>query len=233
MRRHFYFGTQRIDFTLTYSKRKSLGVKVYPDVSVMVIAPLEAEETIILKKLRSKAPWILKQIEDFNSFRPATPPRRFVNGETHLYLGRQYRLKIVPDEMDAVKVYRGRLMMHATNTAIPTLRDQLQKWYKKKARIVFEELLEEVLPKFKRYKIPAPILAIRSMSKRWGSCASGGKIILNSELIKASKVSIEYVIVHELYHLVHRNHGKAFFNLLNRVLPDWKKLKDRLEYGLV
>ena len=93
-------------------------------------------------------------------------------------------------------------------------------------------MVEEILPKFKKYKIQNPTLNIRPMSKRWGSCTPSGKIILNTELIKAPKGSIEYVIIHELTHLVHRNHTKSFFDLQNRIMPDWKKWKDRLEYSL-
>jgi predicted metal-dependent hydrolase len=112
------------------------------------------------------------------------------------------------------------------------LEKQLQQWYRQRASIIFEEMLEEVLPKFKRYKIQKPALVKRKMSKRWGSCTPTGKIILNTELIKAPKGSIEYVVIHELAHLVHHNHTKPFFDLLSRILPDWKKWKNRLEYCL-
>lgn len=226
------FGERVIDFTLYRKERKSLGIKVHPEGTVEVFAPLAAKQEEIEKKVRKKAPWILKQIDFFTVYKPATPPRRFVNGETHLYLGRQYRLKIVPDCENVVKIYRGQLWMHAANTEPEVLRQQLNNWYKRRAGIVFTELLEELLPKFNKYKINKPSLAIRFMSKRWGSCTPTGKIILNTELIKAPKGSIEYVIVHELSHLVHYNHTKAFHNLQSIILPDWKKWKDKLENTL-
>lgn len=232
MQHQIKFGSQTIDFSLKYIKRKSLGIKVHPDTTVEVLAPIDTLEIDVLKKVKAKSLWIIKQQSHFNSFRPATPPRRFVNGETHLYLGRQYRLKIVPDTINLIKVYRGQLFIHATNTSQASLEAQLNKWYHQKAVIIFEELMNEVVPKFKRYKISKPTITIRKMKKRWGSCTLSGKIILNTELIKAPKGSIEYVIIHELCHLIHRNHTKPFFNLLNRMLPDWKKWKERLEYSL-
>lgn len=232
MKRTLHYGAKEITFTLAYQNRKSLGIKVRPDTTVCVLAPVDAKETDVLKKVKAKSPWILKQINHFNSFRPATPPRRFINGETHLYLGRQYRLKIIPDTVNVIKAYRGQLFIHSMNPTKGALEKQLQQWYRQKASIIFEEMLEEVLPKFKRYKIQKPTLVIRKMSKRWGSCTPAGKIILNTELIKAPKGSIEYVIIHELTHLVHRNHTKPFFDLLSRILPDWKKWKERLEYSL-
>ena len=232
MKQHLLYGSKRIDFTLSFVNRKTLAIKVYPDTSVEVIAPLDTEKEKVFQKLKIKAPWILKQINNFNSFRPSTPARRFVNGETHLYLGRQYRLKIIPDTHNIVKAYRGQLILHSVNTSKDALEKQLQQWYKQKATVVFSEMIEEILPKFKKYKIQKPSLTIRTMAKRWGSCTPTGKIILNTELIKAPKGSIEYVVIHELAHLVHHNHTKPFFDLQNRIMPDWKKWKDRLEYNL-
>ena len=90
-----------------------------------------------------------------------------------------------------------------------------------------------LLPLFKKYEIIKPELHIRSMEKRWGSCTPNGKIILNPELIKAPKGSIEYVIIHELCHLVHHNHTKSFYDLQEFMMPDWKKWKEKLEHSLV
>jgi predicted metal-dependent hydrolase len=232
MQHQIKFGSRTIVFNLKHRKRKSLGIKVHPDCGVEVLAPIAAKEDQVFESVKIKAPWILKQIDHFNTYKPSTPIRRFINGETHLYLGRQYRLKIVPGDVDEVKAYRGQLWMHSQNPTPEVLKVQLDKWYKQRAYIVFNELLEEILPKFKRYKISEPVLTIRTMSKRWGSCTPAGKIILNTELIKAPKGSIEYVIIHELCHLVHHNHTKAFQNLQSRMLPDWQRWKDRLEYSL-
>lgn len=233
MQHEIKFGSRTVVFNLEYSKRKSLGIKVHPNNSVEVLAPVDADEGKIFETVKAKAPWILKQIDHFNTYKPSTPARRFINGETHLYLGRQYRLKIVPDKVDVVKAYRGQLWMYSQNSKPELLKKQLDVWYKQKASVVFTELLEEVLPRFKRYKISEPVLSIRTMSKRWGSCTSAGQIILNVELIKAPKGCIEYVIVHEISHLVHHNHTKAFQNLQSKILPDWKRWKDKLEHILV
>lgn len=232
MKQYIQFGSKRIDFVIHFVERKSLAIKVHPDASIEVLAPINAGEQKILEKLRLKAPWILKQVEIFNSYRPGTKPRRFINGETHLYLGRQYRLKIVSDNMNVIKAYRGQLFMHAIDTGKNSLEKQLRQWYREKAVLIFAEMMDEVLPKFKKYKIQQPVLSVRTMAKRWGSCTPSGKIILNPELIKAPKGSIEYVVIHELCHMVHHNHTKPFFDLLNRMLPNWQKWKDRLEYSL-
>lgn len=232
MQHKIKFGSKQIAFSLDYKERKSLTIKVHPDSRVEVIAPKSAEEKVVLNKVREKAPWILKQIAQFNSYRPATPTRRFVNGETHLYMGRQYRLKVIKKTINSIKVYNGWIHMQALRIAATSLVVQLYKWYTDRARIIFNEILAKVMPRFKRYGVLAPDIIIRKMSKRWGSCTSSGKIILNTELIRASRPCIEYVIIHELCHLVHRNHSKTFYNLLNRLMPDWEKWKRKLEFSL-
>jgi predicted metal-dependent hydrolase len=231
MQHQIKFGSRTVVFNLEYKKRRSLSIKVHPDFRVEVIAPFEAKEAKVFQQIKRKAPWILKQIDYFNTYKPSTPSRRFINGETHLYLGRQYRLKIVLDKEVAVKVYRGKLWMYAPHTNPEALRSHLDQWYKQKALIIFNELLTQILPKFRRYKIKITAFSIRTI-KRWGSCTPSGKINLNPELVKAPKGSIEYVIVHELCHLIHHNHTNAFRNLLFRMLPDWYKWKERLEYTL-
>ncbi|HAD80758.1 MAG TPA: hypothetical protein DCF99_17295 [Flavobacteriaceae bacterium] len=91
-----------------------------------------------------------------------------------------------------------------------------------------QKLLEE-FPRFKEYEIS---LSHKFLKKRWGSCATNGNILLNTELIKASKICIEYVIIHELCHLIHPNHSKDFYELLTELLPNWQKIKHKLETTL-
>ncbi len=224
------FGTRVINYELDYQDRKTLGIRVYPDCRVKVIAPHGITEEILKTKLRKKAPWIIRQLFEFLSYHPLTPPRKFVNGETHLYLGRQYRLRIERASSNKVKLFRGRLLvLKNENTSAENL---LSDWYREKASIHFNETLIKILPLFTRYNINPPEIQLRQMSTRWGSCTPKGKIILNPELIKAPKGSIEYVIIHELCHLIHHNHTRAFYELQESIMPDWKKWKERLETTL-
>lgn len=232
MQQQIQFGSKTIAFNLEYRKRKTLGIKVHPDMQVEVLAPFDASIDEISGKVKQKAPWIIKQLGQFSTYLPKTPARRFISGETHLYLGRQYRLKIVKGDEEGIKVYRGLLWVTTSNPTPETVEKLLLQCYREKANTVFNNLLDDILPMFKKFRIAKPRLEIRAMSKRWGSCTPSGKIILNTELIKAPKGSIEYVIIHELCHLVHYNHTPAFFALQNKLMPDWKKWKDRLEYSL-
>jgi predicted metal-dependent hydrolase len=227
------FGSRTIAFTLLFQNRKTLGIKVFPDSAVQVIAPLDAQEPTILQKVKTKAPWILKQIDFFHSFRPLTPERRYISGESHLYLGAQYKLKVIEAPENCVKALRGQLSVYTLNTNPHQVEQLLTDWYRQRAEQVFIALLKKVLPRFQQHQIGEPEILIRKMKKRWGSCTAKGKIVLNLELIKAPKPCIEYVIIHELCHLIHHEHTRYFFALLEQMLPDWKKWKDRLEYAMV
>ncbi len=224
------FGSTVIKYSLTYQERKSLGIKVYPDGSVRVAVPFDTMEMEIQNYVKKKAPWIIKQQREFLSYHPLTPPRLYVNGETHLYLGRQYKLRIETETKNDVKLYRGHLIINCNEKG--NAREILNKWYREKATIHFKEMLDKTFPLFKQYKISKPDLQIRQMEKRWGSCTPNGKVILNPELIKAPKGSIEYVVIHELCHLIHHNHTKNFYDLQESLMPDWKIWKERLEQSL-
>lgn len=227
----FMFGSREINYELSYQDRKTLGIRVYPDCKVKVIAPYDTTEETLKSRLKEKAPWIIKQQLEFLSYHPMTPPRKYINGETHLYLGRQYKLRIEKGTINEVKLFRGRLLiLKKDNISAKSL---LSKWYREKASSHFEETLKKILPLFARFKIAHPELQIRQMPTRWGSCTHTGKVILNPELIKAPKGSIEYVIIHELCHLIHHNHTRAFYDLQETIMPDWKKWKDRLERSLI
>jgi len=224
------FGSATVTYSLSFKERKTLGIKVFPDCSVHVISPLQASSEEINTKLKERAPWILKQLNEFLSYHPLTPPRKYFAGETHLYLGKQYKLKLEISDTNQVKLKSGYLIIYHKDDSTP--KEVLNDWYKIKATDYFSKTLGASLSLFSKYSIKVTTLRVRKMSKRWGSCTTDGKIILNTELIKAPKGSIEYVVIHELCHLVHHNHTKAFYDLQKSIMPDWKKWKERLEQSM-
>jgi predicted metal-dependent hydrolase len=227
MKHSIQFGSKEIDFLLEYSGRKSLGITVTPDLSVLVKAPVDTSINKIEEKLRKKAAWVIKQQSFFLSFHPKTPARKFISGETHLYLGRQYRLKIINEKEESVKL-KGRFIEVSTpeKTRAKLL---LNKWYLQNAKIKFHSIAQLLVDQFRKHKAEPSSIVLREMPTRWGSCTAKGKLILNPELIKAPKGCIEYVIIHELCHLIHRNHTQKFIDLQTKEMPDWEKWKMRLE----
>ncbi len=233
MQTEIQFGSRKITAEIKYSDRNSISIRVNPAGEVTILAPDGIPYGQLIVKIIQKVPWVLKQQRYFNRFKPLAKPRRYVSGETHLYLGRQHKLKVVRAEEKCIKVYRAQIWVYEKDTRPQAVKNVVDKWYRQRAREVFLELLKEAFPRIHRYyRKEMPGLLIRNMSKRWGSCTRAGNIVLNLELIKASKSCIEYVIVHELCHLVHHNHTQAFFGLLAKLLPDWEKRKQKLEERL-
>jgi predicted metal-dependent hydrolase len=221
------FGSKKIDFIVEYSTRKTLGITVTPDLDVLVKAPIASSLEKIKEKLLKKAAWILKQQSFFLTFQPKTPARRYIGGETHLYLGRQYLLKIESGKKDAVKL-KGKFIEVRTSDK-SKVKGLVKEWYLLHAKSKFNEIARPLIEKFKRYKVEPDSIVYREMPTRWGSCTPKGKIILNPELIKAPKGCIEYVVIHELCHLIYHDHTQKFIDLQTKEMPDWEKWKSKLE----
>jgi predicted metal-dependent hydrolase len=231
---HMVYGNQTITYRVLYAARRTMEIAVHPDGQVVIKAPADVKPEAIRHRVHKRARWITRQIAYFQQFQPRTPPRRYVGGETHLYLGRQYRLKLSKGGSDGVKLARGYFIVSYRDEASPaTVRQLLDRWYLVKARAKFSELLELRLPEFQRMGYDKPTLHIRRMKTRWGSLSPNGVLALNRDLIRAPRDCIDYVITHELCHLKYSNHSPEFYRLLERFLPDWERRKARLELGLV
>lgn len=224
------YGRKTIDFSLLYCDRKTMEIAVHPDSTVIVKAPVQSDITLIEKKIIKRARWILRQLNYFKQFNPKTPDRCYVNGETHLYLGKQYRLKLAEGTENSVKLSRGFFHITCRNEPTPSATKKLlNQWYSEKAQLQFTKSLDHCWQNFKHLEIEKPKLSIKQMQKRWGSLSSRGAITLNTNLIKAPKECIDYVVTHELCHLKHHNHSPDFYNLLSSIMPDWEKRKQKLE----
>jgi predicted metal-dependent hydrolase len=224
------YGVETIHFGLTHTGRKSLAISVLPDLSVAVTAPHGSPLELIRKKVRKRAPWILKQQDYFKAYLPKQPPRRYVSGETHLYLGRQYRLKVFESDTESVRLRGGYIHIGIKNRSDTSrAKALLDGWLLLHARDQFERRLVACWERLRKQGIPFPRLCLRRMQKRWGTCTRDGVIYLTPSLVKAPGSCIDYVIIHELCHLKHAHHGKAFYDMLRRAMPDWGQRKMRLE----
>jgi predicted metal-dependent hydrolase len=223
-------GTERVTFALFRSDRRTLGITVNPDSSLSVTAPHSASEEAILERLQRRGPWILRTRRAFDLLRPRTPPRQYVSGETHWFLGREYRLLVEPDRPVGVELTATHLLVGGIDPDEHSrVRNRVQNWYQREGRAVMSARYSDLLRKF---PCPdgRPRLIVRPMEKRWGSLTPGGlALILNRRLAEVDVRVIDYVIVHELCHLVHPDHSAAFLKLLAERMPDWAARKDKLE----
>jgi hypothetical protein len=212
---------------------------VHPeDLRVIVKAPEGTPLEEIEARVMKRGAWILKQQRELERYLPHLPPRQYVSGETHRYLGRQHRLKVIESENGTGEGVRrdGNFIYVQVKDRADTARvqDLLDSWYHEHARNIFEERLAACYPKMEHVGVPYPDIIVRAMSTRWGSCSAKGRITLNVKLVKVPKPYIDYVIFHELCHLAEPNHTARFYELLSRVLPNWEDLREKLnmyEFG--
>lgn len=216
---------------LKRTNRKTLAISVLPDGTLELIAPAKASEALILVKVLKRKAWIMTQRRAFKEINAVRPPSRYVSGATHRYLGRQYRLKITQAETARVSLRGGYFEMQVPQLDAVSVKKALTQWFRHRAKEQFTRRLERWNEWCRQRRLPEPRLRLLSMPKRWGSALKDGTVCLNPELIKAPSVCVDYVIAHEVCHLRHPDHGRAFWNLLSQVCPNWKQLKQRLEEG--
>src|SRR5690606_812861 len=137
--------------------------------------------------------------------------------------GRQYRLKVIKGIKEEVKLIGKYLWVHVSDKDdLHQIKKLIDKWYREHAQNKFTERFEIIFPRFKKEGIKLPLLQLKVMSKRWGSYIFG-KIILNIKLVEAPVHCIDYIITHELCHVKNPNHGKTFYQSLNKAMPDWQE----------
>lgn len=226
-RDHIQYGATIIDYDIEFAQRKTLSICVNPDSSVCLRAPIDATLEQIQQKVHKRASWILKQKRFFESFGTSTTKRQYISGESHLYLGRQYMLRVKESNVNAVH-YQNNIIeiecRHKKDAGI-----LLQTWFRQRANVKFQEYAQPIIEQFSIYGVKPQSLSIKKMDKRWGYCTIDGHITLNPRLICAPRCCIEYVITHELCHLIYRSHNKEFYALLTKEMPHWEKWKNKLE----
>ena len=205
---------------------KNITLKVRPNGEAILTTPKAASDEHIKFIMQKRAKWIAKKRTFFASFK--TPQKEYVSGEDFKYLGRSYRLKVMQSKEERVKLQRGYLELFVKDKSDLERKENLvHEWYNEKATLYFFNILQEFN---KIVKQDIKSVKIRQMKTRWGSCNPYKSYInLNIELIKKPRACIEYVVFHELVHLLHPDHSKKFYDYLTLYMPDWQKRKEILE----
>ncbi len=225
------WGTIDIVYRYGFSRRKTFALRVHPDLTVTVKAPFGSSLSDIQGLVKRRAAWISRAWSDFAQYLPRQPQRRYISGETHRYMGKQYRLKVQQGDIDSVKCMRGYLWITTSHNPTPgKTKNLLEGWYRTHAKKIFQERLLVCGQKLTSEIKNPPTLQIKKMVSRWGSLSRAGRITLNLELIKAPRECIDYVILHELCHFKVRHHGPKFWKLLQDLMPDFKERRKKLNF---
>lgn len=230
------YRQQPIEFELRRKNVKNVNVNVKPDMSVMVSAGDDVPLDVIKEFIHRRGAWILKTLNHFKQVEPEPQsPREYVSGESFTYLGKQVRLKVYTSDTDQVTYTRGFLELYTQDpSSLKRKRSLLKRWFQARTETILHESLQAVYPQVQKYGVTQPNIMIQPMKARWGSCIKDRNIILlNSELIKAPKYCIHYVILHELLHFKYAYHNQEFYELLTALLPDWKERKAILDEEIV
>jgi predicted metal-dependent hydrolase len=229
------FGHTKIKYEIRRGKRKkTIALLVQPNTSVIVLSPQFLSEVKIKQIVLKKAKWIIQKQDKIKKIRVDIPKKEFVSGESFPYLGRQYRLKITradTGENAPYKLIGGRFVIEIDRKSEDKnlsghVRKKLAEWYRARA----EEKIYERICKYAELlgKYPKKIM-IRDQQRRWGSCSHSGILRYNWKIIMAPLSVLDYVIVHELCHLIFKNHSEKFWNKLGSIVPDYKKKRQWLK----
>ena len=226
------WGGRRLPYAIRRSPRrkKTVAVTVDPGGSVLVVAPVRIASARLDEIVTRKAPWIVQRLRRAESHGPPPAPREFVSGESVLYLGRHYRLKVHPDATaatGAAKLRGGWLHVPAPAGARQAahVRAALVAWFRRHAA---EGLPERVGAWRAKAGVAPPRVVVADQRKRWGSCDHRGTIRLNWRIVQAPMRLVDYVVVHELVHLRHRGHGRDYWQAVGRVMPDYERRREEL-----
>ena len=228
------WGDQEFLFLVRRSVRQTLRIVVSPEGIVSAHAPEHATDEELIARVSRRGGWIRRELTRFEKWRPRTPPRQYVSGETHLYLGKQYRLVVTSEGAPDVCLDGDRIVLAVqADSSFVHRRTLLRHWYGIQSHRIFPDRLTLTVSPFQRLGIARPRLIIRSMSQRWGSFTAKGNLVLNKELVQASPHLIDYVIAHELAHALYRDHSIEWQKLLTQFMPDWRERKEELERQLL
>ena len=221
-----------IQYHLERKNVKNVNLRIRRDGSVWVSANEHVPEQFIEAFVQRKRDYILKVQNAFaQQALCQIQDRKYVSGEAFLLLGRSLRLQVSCNPEESIHSDGVYLFLNIKNDSdFEHKRRMIMKFYQDQCVRVFHEILDKQFPLVEKYGISRPALRIRSMKTQWGSCVSQkGVITLNRRLIDAPLNCIEYVITHELCHLMVANHSKEFYDMLSVFMPDWKERKRVLD----
>lgn len=232
---HIPYGNRKISFDIKRGNRKkTVAIRISPNAVVTVLAPQYLDEEKIRIIVQKRAHWIIERQEQIKKNKNSNSIKQFVSGESFPYLGRYYRLKVMKSTTDGqenCRLVSGRFLVEVNGKSDifsnkSAVKKVLLDWYLEHA----EEKIKDRISRFARLigKWPASV-KIKNQEKRWGSCSRSGIIRLNWKVIMVPISIMDYVIVHELCHLIYPHHSAYFWQKVQSIISDYKKKRDWLK----
>lgn len=209
----------KLNYQVSYSQRKTLSVSVERDASVVVRAPAGLAREKIEKFLDAKKFWLFEKMKSDQKYPSLKRKKEFISGESIPYLGRNYLLKVSREALGDVH-FNGHFLISSAGEG--SVQDLLRQWYVDQA----QRLLEEKARFFAQaLGVEFREVLVRGMRTRWGSCSKNNNLSFSWRIMKAPPYVIDYIVVHELAHLLEANHTARFWNIVAVQVPGWQKAK--------
>ena len=214
-----------IEYTLLRSHRKTASIYIERDGQISVLVPEKLSANQVEEILESKRKWIYRNLAEWQDLNSRRVPRDYINGEGFLYLGRSYRLKLVSDQPAPLMLKDGYFCLRTNSGAIPDADAAFKEFYRAKGavrippRVVYYQAKLDVKPKS---------IKVIELQHHWASCSPGGNLNFHWKCLMAPLTVLDYIVAHELVHLIHPNHTAAFWNELDKIMPDYQERKNWL-----
>ncbi len=219
-----------VEYKLIRKKVKNINIHINEKCLITVSASERTPVKYVTDFVESKADWILRNMAEIERYNLTKPDDMIYDGKNVFILGRQYAVKVIESQENSINIEDEYVVIKSNSSESDVLKSQYMEFLKEKAYDVFSSVLNEMYQKIKCEGIPEPKLNIRNMKTRWGTCNIKTSVItLNLQLIKTDIDCIRQVASHELVHFKVKNHGKDFYRLLEKYVPNWKELKKAMD----
>ena len=229
MRLKFSYAGEEIEFEVLFSRRKTMEISIAPTGNIKVRSPIGIPEDVIIEKVREKASWISKKLYHLKHRYYQPINREFAAGELFMYLGREYPIEINVDiniNKPIVTILNDKITVSVKNKNKEYIRKALELWYRQNAK---EEINKRISFYQKFFSMTPSEVKVKEQKKRWGSCTYKDALLFNWRCVMATESVLDYIVVHEMCHMVHKNHSKEYWKLVASILPDYKQREQWLK----
>lgn len=219
----FMHKNREIKFNIIYRKRKTMSLEIKKDGIINVIAPNGLDKTFIVDKVKNKSDWIIKKLDEIEVLNNNRYTRSYESGDIFLYLGNEYILEVLVDKTTigtSVSLENNKLIVRSNSNNKDVIQRALKNWYTDETLGIVKERINYYNPFFED---TVTSIKIKDQKSRWASCTYKNEILFNLRCSMMPIQIIDYIVVHEMCHMEHRNHSKDFYLAVERILPDYKQ----------
>lgn len=234
MKHEVFISGKKYPVAVSWKTMKNVRLKVFPSGEIKLSVPTDTPDDWISAYLSEKADWIEDKLESFVKTRAIEKEEHYISGTSTRILGRQVTVIVHPASQKSISCEDDLLHIYTTESEQALIDKQANNWWQKTAKQYYCEVAKRLYPIIEKHGIDMPDICVKKMKTLWGSCSRKHcKINLNFFLYKATVPCIEYVILHEMLHLLYPYHNKDFYDLLTIHMPDWESRERQLDYETV